>query len=326
MSKIKVDTITNVAETGFITISGNTSFDLSGSTYGLVLPNGDTAQRPTTASLGALRFNTEESQVEFWNGEEWLSLGSAGGAGGLPAGTAADPFLYPNQAKDLATDSGVAFFATGAASSKELRWFKFTHGSETRVWVVVCARNKNASDLFTTAAVNDGSSSSSNHFKLADTDIEYLTNGGTNTERYGMAYFPAISSDANVNMTVGLFASADANLWRHVDWATSNTGIPTGWSNTNASSTTPSMRASATTNFSSTLPTTFNGQSDTNAYCGGTQILSNWDDTGEDLWSARFNSAGGCAYCGENSGTFADPNLVGNGADYGSYLHVLMVS
>lgn len=325
MSKIKVDTITNIAENGFITISGNTSFDLSNSTYGFVLPNGTTEQRPTSASLGSLRFNTSESQVEFWNGEEWLSLSSSASSS-LPAGTSIDPFLYPNQAKELATNEGTAFFKTGTTSVKELRWFKYTHGSEVRVWVVVCARNKSASDLFTTAALDDGNSASSNHFKLADSEIEYLTNGGTNIERYGMAYFPAISSNTSVTMTNSLFASADANLWRHVDWATSNTGIPVGWSNTNASSTTPSMRASATTDFSTTLPTSFNGQSDTNGFCGGTQILSNWDDTGEDLWSARFNSAGGCAYCGENSGTFADPNLVGNGADYGSYLHVLMVS
>ena len=59
---------------------------------------------------------------------------------------------------------------------------------------------------------------------------------------------------------------------------------------------------------------------------GGSQVLSNWDDTGTDMWSTRFNSAGGCSYAGENSGTFSDPNGVTSGADYSGWLHVIMVS
>lgn len=322
MSKLQVDTITNVAESGFIAVTGNTSFDMSGTSYGLVLPRGTTAQRPSTATSGSLRFNTTTSEVEYWSGTAWSSLGGTP----LPAGTASDPFLYPNQAKELATNEGTAFFKTGATTSKNLRWFKYTHGSETRVWVVVAVRNQNATALFTTSAYNDASSSSSNHFKLSDAEIEYLTNKSTNTERYGMAYFPAISSNTSVVLTRSLFLNADANLWRHVNWNTSNGGIPVGWSTTDASSCSPSMNAAATTDFSTALPTSFPGSSDTNGYCGGSQILSNWDDTGTDLWSARFNSAGGCSYCGENSGTFSDANLVTSGGDYAGYVHVIMVS
>lgn len=322
MSKILVDTITNVAENGFITVSGNTSFDMSATSYGLVLPQGTTAQRPGSATVGSLRFNTTTLEVEYWDGTNWLGFGGSA----LPAGTAADPFLYPNQAKDLATDSGTAYFKTGASTVRNLRWIKFTHGSEIRVWVVVVVRNQNATSLFTTSGVNDSSSDTSNYFKLADSEIEYLTNGASNTERYGMAYFPALTSTTSASITKSLLQNADANLWRHVNWGTSNQGIPVGWSTTDASSLTPSMRAAATTDFSTTLPTSFNGQSDTNGYCGGSQILSNWDDTGTDLWSARFNAAGGCAYCGENSGTFSDPNGVTSGGDYSGWIHVIMVS
>jgi hypothetical protein len=37
----------------------------------LKLPNGTTAQRPVSPSTGMIRYNTDLSLLEYWNGAEW---------------------------------------------------------------------------------------------------------------------------------------------------------------------------------------------------------------------------------------------------------------
>jgi len=49
--------------------------DLSSSTEALLLAKGTTAQRPSTAVEGQLRFNTTENQVEVYNGFNWSLIG-----------------------------------------------------------------------------------------------------------------------------------------------------------------------------------------------------------------------------------------------------------
>jgi hypothetical protein len=44
-------------------------------TGALILPKGNTAQRPGSPSTGMMRFNTDTSNVEMWNGSRWLSGG-----------------------------------------------------------------------------------------------------------------------------------------------------------------------------------------------------------------------------------------------------------
>ena len=75
------------------------------------LPAGTTAQRPSSPAVGMIRFNTEELQVEVWNGSSWLQIvrASAGGNNGstpdkaaanvqelMDAGVAADGNYYMN--------------------------------------------------------------------------------------------------------------------------------------------------------------------------------------------------------------------------------------
>ena len=75
------------------------------------LPAGTTAQRPSSPFTGMIRFNTEELQVEVWNGSSWLQIvrASAGGNNGsspdkaaanvqelMDAGVAADGNYYMN--------------------------------------------------------------------------------------------------------------------------------------------------------------------------------------------------------------------------------------
>ena len=49
----------------------------SGST-GVVLPTGSAANRPDNAAFGMIRYNTDSSLVEFFNGSIWSSLSTGG--------------------------------------------------------------------------------------------------------------------------------------------------------------------------------------------------------------------------------------------------------
>jgi hypothetical protein len=60
------------------TANANISIDPNGTgtfvivgTNGFVMPVGNTAQRPTPASAGTLRFNSEYARIEYYDGTEW---------------------------------------------------------------------------------------------------------------------------------------------------------------------------------------------------------------------------------------------------------------
>ena len=58
---------------------GNTGPDLVGITsftspYYFVPPSGTTAQRPSNAFPGQLRFNTDIGRLEVWRGDHWATI------------------------------------------------------------------------------------------------------------------------------------------------------------------------------------------------------------------------------------------------------------
>jgi hypothetical protein len=72
----------NVNSTGAMSISsaasGNILIDASGytrivGTDAFYVPVGNTAERPASPDVGALRFNTTNSQLEIWDGSQWDS-------------------------------------------------------------------------------------------------------------------------------------------------------------------------------------------------------------------------------------------------------------
>ena len=73
-SKIKVDQITTVSETGDIVIPGNVGLDGSQATTSWQLPSGTDGQRPS-ATGGEIRYNTSVNRLEFYNGTEWFQIG-----------------------------------------------------------------------------------------------------------------------------------------------------------------------------------------------------------------------------------------------------------
>jgi len=60
-------------------------FNLESLDSALQLPSGTTAQRPSSATSGEWRFNTDTSKIEFYDGSAWYSLepASGGGSGGF---------------------------------------------------------------------------------------------------------------------------------------------------------------------------------------------------------------------------------------------------
>ena len=73
--------ITDFAVTGdgYIRIPG---------TNGLVIPSGDSANRPPSVETGLMRYNSDLQLVEIWDGFSWVS--TAGAAAGITASTATD--------------------------------------------------------------------------------------------------------------------------------------------------------------------------------------------------------------------------------------------
>ena len=65
-------TIQTVAANANINIQTNgTGIFVIEGTNGFVMPVGNTAQRPTPASAGTLRFNSEYARIEYYDGAEW---------------------------------------------------------------------------------------------------------------------------------------------------------------------------------------------------------------------------------------------------------------
>ena len=48
---------------------------IDNTTDGIVLPIGTTAERPENPPIGTLRINSSDNTVEYYNGEEWITIG-----------------------------------------------------------------------------------------------------------------------------------------------------------------------------------------------------------------------------------------------------------
>ena len=68
MSKLNISRLTNENEDGAPRISGISTFS---STHYFVPPSGTTAERPSHADPGMIRFNTDSGHLEYYTGEFW---------------------------------------------------------------------------------------------------------------------------------------------------------------------------------------------------------------------------------------------------------------
>ncbi len=96
-------TIKNNGRIGVGTTTPATIFDIDG-TDALVLPVGTTAQRPAVPEAGMLRFNSNLTSFEGYDGTAWSDLAAGGGSGwGLSgnAGTSGSDFIGTTDAQDF---------------------------------------------------------------------------------------------------------------------------------------------------------------------------------------------------------------------------------
>jgi hypothetical protein len=52
-----------------------------GGTYGIILPVGNSLQRPSSPVTGTVRFDTTTNSMEVWDGSSWVTSGSGGDSG-----------------------------------------------------------------------------------------------------------------------------------------------------------------------------------------------------------------------------------------------------
>ena len=94
-------------------------FDLGSLTTALQLPNGTTAERPTSPSTGEWRYNTTTNLVEFWDGGEWRDLQSED----IPP-TPSEHFNVV-----LYTGNGATNAITGVGFKPDFVWLKERNGT-----------------------------------------------------------------------------------------------------------------------------------------------------------------------------------------------------
>ena len=77
MINLRVDKIEGRDGNNGPIFEGNLEFS---STAHLVLPKGTTGERPVGVSTGAMRYNTDTSNVEYYNGTSWVEVTSYDGS------------------------------------------------------------------------------------------------------------------------------------------------------------------------------------------------------------------------------------------------------
>jgi len=85
----KNNSITNYVSNSITVLNqtGDSYFKVAG-TYGLVIPSGETLERPVTVERGMMRFNTTDQRVEIFDGTDWVS--AAGSSSGITLVEATD--------------------------------------------------------------------------------------------------------------------------------------------------------------------------------------------------------------------------------------------
>lgn len=81
-----------VAVNNNLNVTGNVVFSSTGA---MVLPSGNSSSRPASPATGMLRYNTQVSNLEFWNSSQWTLVGSGSNSGGATGG-GTDKVFYEN--------------------------------------------------------------------------------------------------------------------------------------------------------------------------------------------------------------------------------------
>ena len=106
-----VDNSRNLTNIGTIAASGNATFSGTGA---LKLPSGTDAQRPGSASVGMIRWNTTSGSAEIYDGTEFTAVGGGGGGGYLSIR------LFDNSELLVPASSGTTITVTGRVTDTDI--------------------------------------------------------------------------------------------------------------------------------------------------------------------------------------------------------------
>ena len=182
-------------------------------TQGIVLPNGSTATRPSTPAAGTMRFNTDSSITETWNGASWTTY------------LASSPNLVA-----LSALSGTGFVTQTGAGTFAERTFQGTAGQ-----IVITNANGGTGDPTVSLATT---SSEGTYTGSVTVDAYGRVTSGTNTQAWStitdtpttLAGYGITNSVTNLGnastLQAGTFASRPAfgNLG-HIYFATDTNAI-----------------------------------------------------------------------------------------------------
>jgi hypothetical protein len=117
----------------------------------LGLPSGTTAQRPSPATAGMIRYNTTLSTIEFYNGSAWANYTTILGlTESAPASNAAEILTYyPN-----ATDGDYWYKPNGYGSAIKC-YTNFSNAPSGKGYVMI-ARGRESTDWWNNAGQNTG--------------------------------------------------------------------------------------------------------------------------------------------------------------------------
>lgn len=206
---------------------------------GVTLPSGTTAQRDSTPPTGQLRWNSDNTEAEIYDGTQWGSVG--GGAGGSRLNLLDDPSFEKGVANGsctgctasqdttdyLATPNNEASLKMAfSAASGNYTWTESTSAQYSNVAGTVKAWIKtSASDCHFDELVN-GTQSQTVAIGSSDEWKQYIINGTTGTTSYGwrVRCDTSITDDVFVDETFAGAAEPDtfdigtASLWGSVEW------------------------------------------------------------------------------------------------------------
>jgi hypothetical protein len=89
----------NIVDTTVTSIDTNGNLVAFAGTSGIVIPVGDTTQRPVSPPIGTMRFNSTLDSVETWDGTQWV----VGGGNTVTPGTVIDQQITPDGTSDTYT-------------------------------------------------------------------------------------------------------------------------------------------------------------------------------------------------------------------------------
>ena len=185
-------------------LDATTIYDVATNSTGYFdLPTGTTAQRPGAASSGALRYNTDSSSVEVYDGTSWGALTRpflTGVTGTIYAGVTSNLVVT---GQNFSTTITVRFLE-GGATVADVTGVTVTSGSAT-VAVPAGVFGQTAGDSIEVKILNsDGTISSNGIIEI----VSALPTGGTITTASGYRYHQ-FDSSSNFVVPTGFTASAE---------------------------------------------------------------------------------------------------------------------